>query len=95
MRATAAAVLLFTINLIGLGLGPLAVGVASDLFNKALGFGPLSRCALGAHDMRCSCRAGGCPILAGAPDHSRGDRELSGSITDTWNRHGSAEKIRW
>jgi MFS family permease len=40
MRATAAATLLFTINLIGLGLGPLAVGVTSDLFNKALGLGP-------------------------------------------------------
>jgi hypothetical protein len=40
MRATAAAVLLFTINLIGLGLGPLVVGTASDLFNKAIGLGP-------------------------------------------------------
>ena len=40
MRATAAAVLLFTINLIGLGLGPLVVGTSSDLFNKVLGLGP-------------------------------------------------------
>jgi MFS family permease len=31
MRATAAAILLFIINLIGLGLGPLAVGIVSDL----------------------------------------------------------------
>ena len=31
MRATAAAILLFIINLIGLGLGPLAVGAVSDL----------------------------------------------------------------
>jgi MFS family permease len=31
MRATAAAILLFIINLIGLGLGPLAVGVLSDV----------------------------------------------------------------
>jgi MFS family permease len=31
MRATAAALLLFIINLIGLGLGPLAVGAVSDL----------------------------------------------------------------
>ena len=40
MRATAAAILLFIINLIGLGLGPLAVGLLSDWFNKGLGMGP-------------------------------------------------------
>jgi MFS family permease len=34
MRATAAAILLFIINLIGLGLGPLAVGALSDLLAK-------------------------------------------------------------
>jgi MFS family permease len=39
MRATAAAILLFIINLIGLGLGPLAVGLLSDYFNKGLGMG--------------------------------------------------------
>jgi len=39
MRATAAAILLFIINLIGLGLGPLAVGLLSDFFNKGLGMG--------------------------------------------------------
>ena len=39
MRATAAAILLFIINLIGLGLGPLAVGLLSDWFNKGLGLG--------------------------------------------------------
>ncbi len=32
MRAMASAVMLFIINLIGLGLGPLAIGVLSDLF---------------------------------------------------------------
>lgn len=37
MRATASAILLFIINLIGLGLGPLAVGALSDTF--AIGFG--------------------------------------------------------
>jgi MFS family permease len=37
---TAAAALLFTINLIGLALGPLAVGAASDIFNRALALGP-------------------------------------------------------
>ena len=40
MRATAAAILLFIINLIGLGLGPLGVGLLSDWFNKGLGMGP-------------------------------------------------------
>lgn len=39
MRATAAAILLFIINLIGLGLGPLAVGLLSDWFNKGMGLG--------------------------------------------------------
>jgi MFS family permease len=32
MRATAAALLLFVINLFGLGLGPLVVGIIADLF---------------------------------------------------------------
>jgi len=32
MRATASAVMLFVINLVGLGLGPLAVGAMSDVF---------------------------------------------------------------
>lgn len=35
MRATASALLLFTVNLIGLGLGPLLLGLASDLFASA------------------------------------------------------------
>jgi MFS family permease len=39
MRATSSAILLFIINLIGLGLGPLAVGALSDFFAIALGFG--------------------------------------------------------
>jgi MFS family permease len=38
-RATAAAVLLFILNLIGLGLGPLAVGAISDLLATS-GMGP-------------------------------------------------------
>jgi MFS family permease len=39
MRATAAAILLFVINLIGLGLGPLAIGALSDVFAKVWEFG--------------------------------------------------------
>ncbi|MFM8376698.1 MAG: spinster family MFS transporter [Phenylobacterium sp.] len=39
MRATAASVLLFIINLVGLGAGPLIVGALSDLFAHALGMG--------------------------------------------------------
>ena len=38
-RATAVAVLLFVVNLIGLGLGPLAVGVLSDVLATAGGLG--------------------------------------------------------
>jgi len=36
-RATAAAVLLFVINLVGLGLGPLLVGIFSDVFAQSMG----------------------------------------------------------
>ena len=36
-RATAAAVLLFIINLVGLGLGPLLVGTFSDIFAQTMG----------------------------------------------------------
>lgn len=39
MRATTAAILLFTINLIGLGLGPLAVGILSDVMANGFGLG--------------------------------------------------------
>jgi MFS family permease len=39
-RATAAAVLLLVINLIGLGLGPLALGILSDLFAGPMNLGP-------------------------------------------------------
>lgn len=39
MRATTAAILLFIINLIGLGLGPLAVGLLSDYFAVGMGMG--------------------------------------------------------
>jgi MFS family permease len=39
MRATSAAVLLFIVNLIGLGLGPLLVGVLSDVYAEGMGLG--------------------------------------------------------
>jgi MFS family permease len=39
MRATTAAILLFIINLIGLGLGPLLVGMLSDHFAGPMGMG--------------------------------------------------------
>jgi hypothetical protein len=35
MRATASAMLLFIINIIGMGLGPQAVGILSDLLSPA------------------------------------------------------------
>jgi MFS family permease len=37
MRATAAAILLFILNIIGLGLGPQTVGILSDLLKPSLG----------------------------------------------------------
>ncbi|MBL8545746.1 MAG: MFS transporter [Hyphomonadaceae bacterium] len=39
MRATASAILLFIINLIGLGLGPIFVGALSDVFAISFGLG--------------------------------------------------------
>jgi hypothetical protein len=42
MRATATAISLFGQNLLGLGLGPLAIGLASDVFARKydMGIGP-------------------------------------------------------
>jgi len=37
MRAVASAILLFTLNIIGMGMGPYLVGIASDLFNPTFG----------------------------------------------------------
>ncbi len=42
MRAVASAILLFTLNIIGMGLGPFLVGVASDLLEPSLGSDALS-----------------------------------------------------
>lgn len=39
MRATASAILLFIVNLVGLGLGPLAVGALSDVLANSFGMG--------------------------------------------------------
>lgn len=39
VRATATAILLLVLNLIGLGLGPLTVGILSDWFSSGWGFG--------------------------------------------------------
>ena len=39
MRALAASILLFVLNLIGMGLGPLVVGITSDVLNKYAGMG--------------------------------------------------------
>jgi MFS family permease len=42
MRAVASAVLLFIMNLIGMGLGPVAVGIASDVLLRVGGLGDQS-----------------------------------------------------
>lgn len=39
MRATATAVMLFVLNLMGLGLGPLTIGLLSDFYARTLGTG--------------------------------------------------------
>lgn len=40
MRATAVAIMLFVINMIGLGLGPLLIGIGSDFFASQIFVGP-------------------------------------------------------
>jgi hypothetical protein len=40
MRATASAILLLAINLLGLGLGPLLLGIVSDALSNHADFGP-------------------------------------------------------
>jgi MFS family permease len=47
LRATASALLLFILNLIGLGLGPFAVGAANDLLAPAYGAGAIRWSLLG------------------------------------------------
>jgi len=37
MRSTAAAVLLFVVNIIGMGMGPSTVGIVSDLLSERFG----------------------------------------------------------
>ena len=61
MRATAAAILLFIINLIGLGLGPLAVGMLSDGIAGHL----LTPAGLTVEACRTSAAAACAPALAG------------------------------
>jgi MFS family permease len=46
MRATAIAIMLFIVNLIGLGLGPLTVGMVSDHLTPAMGDGAALRIGL-------------------------------------------------
>lgn len=53
-RALAGALLLFVINLIGLGLGPLLTGVFSDMFNARLVGDGMSEAAAGAQGLRWS-----------------------------------------
>jgi hypothetical protein len=70
MRARAIAILLFILNIIGLGLGPLAVGKLSDLLKPALGADSL-RYALAATIMT---------GLAGAFCYWRASRTLPADI---------------
>jgi hypothetical protein len=57
-RATSVAILMFCMNLIGLGLGPLAVGALSDhLAASALGAGHAADCGGHAKVMLPACKA--------------------------------------
>ena len=63
MRAMASAILFFILNLIGLGLGPLVVGMISDMLAPAYGSESL-RYALG-HSLVCQFALGGV-LLSGS-----------------------------
>jgi hypothetical protein len=54
MRATAAAILFLIINLIGMGLGPPIVGLASDCFAGQALPGFAVRCPIGSSDPACA-----------------------------------------
>jgi MFS family permease len=76
MRATASAVLLLIINLIGLGLGPVAVGALSDCWPGRDGTGRGPGRALGADPVDPAGPGRVRPVLDRPQDHPRGDGRL-------------------
>jgi hypothetical protein len=73
MRAVASAILLFVLNLIGMGLGPYFVGILSDLFAPTFGIESL-RYAL--------CIAVLVNLWAGVP-YMLGARSMRGDLLET------------
>lgn len=69
LRALAAAVHLFTVNLIGLGLGPLVVGALNDALRPSLGDSAIRYTMLAA----ASAHLVTCVVLLFAARHVRGD----------------------
>lgn len=77
-RATASAILLFIINLIGLGLGPLGIGMLSDVLAGPYGMGAGEGNPVVADHLqpaRAVCRRA---LLDRPPDNSRGDGRIVG-----------------
>lgn len=75
MRAMSSAITLLIINLIGLGLGPLAIGFASDLLEPALGTESLRQAMLILLPLTFIVSSGG--YLLAAPHLARESRDAS------------------
>jgi predicted MFS family arabinose efflux permease len=79
-RATASAVNLLISNLIGLGLGPLGVGLLSDAFNKGFAIGGLSVASAGpAEGLRLALMAASSAVLAAFACYAFAARTISRS----------------
>jgi MFS family permease len=79
-RALASALLLFIINLIGLGLGPLLTGIFSDVFKRHLMGTGLGEAAATADGLRWALRAMMCVNLWSAYHYMRGARTLRADL---------------
>ena len=80
VRATASAVNLLISNLIGLGLGPLGVGLLSDAFNKGFAIGGLSVTGAGpAEGLRLALIVASSAVLAAFACYAFAARTISRS----------------
>jgi MFS family permease len=80
-RALAGALLLFIINLIGLGLGPLLTGVFSDAFARSFGGDGMPEAAAVAEGLRWSLCVMVCVNLWSGFHYMRGSRTLRADMT--------------
>lgn len=80
MRATAVAIMLFVINMIGLGLGPLLIGMGSDLFAGQLFVAPEAGATFATFCAKGAATAKSAACMAASADGLRQSLLLSGVI---------------